>query len=113
MGSPICSSRSAAGRRAADGRLTDEDVARPMRDYVGERAEWLAELVRAAQNSGELDQSLSPDALAHFRLLLSMGSALITPDLHAVDDDEWGALLARLVGALTPPPTSHRAEHPQ
>ena len=26
----------------------DEDVARPMRDYVGERGDWLAELVRVA-----------------------------------------------------------------
>ena len=28
----------------------DEDVARPMRDYVGERADWIAELVRAVDN---------------------------------------------------------------
>ena len=29
-----------------------------------------------------------------------MGSALITPDLHAVDDEEWAALLSRVVTAL-------------
>ena len=58
----------------------DEDVARPMRDYVGERGDWLAELVRIAQAGGDLDPALSPDALAHFCLLLAMGSALITPD---------------------------------
>jgi AcrR family transcriptional regulator len=80
----------------------DEDVARPMRDYVGERGDWLAELVRIAQADGELDPSLSPNALAHFCLLLAMGSALITPDLHAVGDEEWGALLTRLVAALAP-----------
>jgi AcrR family transcriptional regulator len=80
----------------------DEDVARPMRDYVGERGDWLAELVRIAQADGELDPSLSPNALAHFCLLLAMGSALITPDLHAVGDEEWGALLTRLVTALAP-----------
>src|ERR1700722_5548608 len=81
----------------------DEDVARPMRDYggergarpvrhcVGERGDGLAELVRAAQADGELDPSLSPGALAHFCLLLAMGSALVTPDLHAVTDEEWAA----------------------
>jgi AcrR family transcriptional regulator len=78
----------------------DEDVARPMRDYVGERADWIAGLVRAAQTSGEFDPALPPDALAHFCLLLAMGSALITPDLHAVDDEEWAALLTRVATAF-------------
>ncbi|NRQ39686.1 TetR/AcrR family transcriptional regulator [Nonomuraea sp. NN258] len=80
----------------------DEDVAGPMRDDMGERAGWIAELVRAGQRDGELDQALSPDALAHFCLLLAMGSALVTPDLHAVDEEEWAALLTRLVTALSP-----------
>jgi len=80
----------------------DQDVARPMRDYVGERAEWLADLMRVAQADGELDPALSPDALAHFCLLLAMGSGLITPDLHAVGEAEWAALLTRVVIALAP-----------
>ena len=80
----------------------DQDVARPMRDYIGERADWLAELVRVAQAGGELDPVLSPNALAHFCLLLAMGSALVPPDLHAVGDEEWAALLTRLVAALSP-----------
>ncbi|MEV7967951.1 helix-turn-helix domain-containing protein [Sphaerisporangium sp. NPDC088356] len=84
----------------------DEDLARPMRDYVGERAGWLAGLVRAAQNGGELDDALSPDALAHFCLLLAMGSVLVTPDLHAVGDEEWTALLARVVAAFAPADTT-------
>jgi AcrR family transcriptional regulator len=83
----------------------DEDVATPMRDYIGERAGWLAGLMRVAQNEGEIDPGLSPDALAHFCLLLAMGSALITPDLHPVDDGEWAALLGRLVAALARPGT--------
>ena len=57
-----------------------------MRDYIGERADWLGDLMRAAQAGGEIDPGLSPDALAHFCLLLAMGSALVTPDLHAVDE---------------------------
>jgi hypothetical protein len=31
-----------------------------------------------------------------------MGSALVTPDLHAVGDEEWSALLTRLMSALSP-----------
>ncbi|HUB39827.1 MAG TPA: TetR family transcriptional regulator [Streptosporangiaceae bacterium] len=80
----------------------DEDVAQPMRDYMGERADWLAGLMRIAQAGGELDPALSPDALAHFCLLLAMGSALVTPDMHAVGDGEWMELLGRVVTALAP-----------
>jgi AcrR family transcriptional regulator len=78
----------------------DEDVAGPMREYVGERGDWLADLVDLAQSRGELDTAVSPQAVAHFCLLLAMGSALVTPDLHEVGDDEWAALLARVAGAL-------------
>jgi AcrR family transcriptional regulator len=81
----------------------DRDVAEPMRDYLGERAAWLAGLLEVAQAGGELDAGLSPNALAHFCLLLSMGSAVVTPDLHAVDDGEWAALLSRIVAGLAPP----------
>ena len=73
-----------------------------MRGYFGERADWLAGLMRVAQADGSLDPGLSPDALAHFCLMLAMGSALITPDLHGVNDQEWATLLARLVAALEP-----------
>jgi AcrR family transcriptional regulator len=91
----------------------DEDVARPMRDYVGERADRLAELVRVAQGRGELDPALSPGALAHFCLLLAMGSALITPDLHAVDDQEWTALLTRVGAAFAPADTTAQRGAPE
>jgi AcrR family transcriptional regulator len=80
----------------------DEDVAGPMRDYIGERGDWLVELMRAAQADRELDPALSPNALAHLCLLLSMGSALVTPDLHAVGEEEWAALLGRIVAGLAP-----------
>jgi AcrR family transcriptional regulator len=81
----------------------DADVAGPMGDYMAERGDWLADLIVLAQSDGELDPAVSPNALAHFCLLLSMGSALVTPDLHAVDSTEWAQLLSRLVGALSEP----------
>jgi AcrR family transcriptional regulator len=81
----------------------DEDVARPMRDDMGERAEWLVQLIRGAQTSGELDQDVSAEALAHFCLMLGMGSTLVTAELHPVDENEWAQLLTRLMAALAPP----------
>jgi len=80
----------------------DEDVARPMQDYMRERADWLSQLILVAQTRGELDPDVSADALAHFCLLLGMGSALVTPELHPVDENEWAQLLTRLMAALAP-----------
>jgi AcrR family transcriptional regulator len=80
----------------------DAEMARFMRSDTGERADWLAGLVRAAQAAGEIDPDLSPSALAHFCLLLAVGSSLLTADLHPVGDGEWAALLARVVGSLAP-----------
>jgi hypothetical protein len=74
-----------------------------LRDYMGERADWLVQLIRGAQVGGELDSSVSADALAHFCLLLGMGSALVTPESHPVDETEWADLLTRLMAALAPP----------
>jgi AcrR family transcriptional regulator len=80
----------------------DKDVAVPMRDLAEERARWLTALMREAQAAGEIDSSLSPAALAHFCLLLGMGSALITPDLHRIGDQEWAELLTRVTAVLAP-----------
>jgi AcrR family transcriptional regulator len=91
----------------------DDDVGRPMRAYIGERADWLADLMRVAQASDEIDPELSPDALAHFCLLLAMGSALITPDLHTVKADEWAALLSRVVAGLVPSGARTKTEEAQ
>jgi hypothetical protein len=82
----------------------DQDVAAAMREYVSEDADWLAGLMGVAQAAGEIDPRLSPDALAHFCILLAIGSALVSPGLHAVDDRDWAALLARVVAGLAPAP---------
>jgi AcrR family transcriptional regulator len=81
----------------------DEAVADSVRPYIRERADRLADLVREAQARGELDAAVSPQAVAHFCVALAMGTALVPPDLHDVGDEEWAALLARLVAALSPP----------
>jgi AcrR family transcriptional regulator len=88
------------------GARRDDALAEQMRCYIGERADQLVDLIRIAQAGAELDPALSPDALAHFCLLLAMGSALITPDLHEVGEQEWAALLARVVTGLAPADTT-------
>jgi hypothetical protein len=42
-----------------------------------------------------------------------MGSALVTPARHAVDEDAWTALLARVVSALAPTGTTAQRGAPQ
>lgn len=86
----------------------DAEVGSPMRDYVGERAAHLADVVRQGQAGGELDPALDPAALAYFCLLISMGSALITPNMHSVGDAEWTALLTRVTASLARESTQTR-----
>ena len=80
----------------------DPDVVEPVRGYVRERADWLAGLVRDAQARGEVDPRLPAPAVAHFCLSLTAGTALVSPDLNDVDEQEWSALLDRLMTVLAP-----------
>lgn len=92
----------------------DEDLAVLMREYIGERGRMLAERVRQAQHDGEVKPVFSPDAIAHLCLLIGLGGAIVTPDLHSVGDDEWTTLLTTVIGALAvPPPSPSPQEEPQ
>jgi AcrR family transcriptional regulator len=116
---PLIIGRSLPERRDPCGNLVveglaaarrDQDVAGPMRDYVGERADWIADLIRVAQADGEIDADLSAVALAHFCLLLVVGSRLVTADLHPVSQEDWNSLLGRIATGLAPAGrTAHRA----
>ncbi|WP_051516055.1 TetR/AcrR family transcriptional regulator [Candidatus Blastococcus massiliensis] len=78
----------------------DSEVATAMTDYVRERAEWMTGLVEQAQLRGEIDPTVSPRAIAHLATSLAVGSTLLTTDLHDVDDEEWTALLTRVVTSI-------------
>lgn len=92
----------------------DKDLAAAMRQYIGERAQVITERVTKAQADGELDPSCAPDAIAHFLLLLGLGSALLTPDLHEVGEDDWAGLLTTMISAITSPDfPSPREKEPQ
>ena len=81
-------------------KLVGRRVAASMTGYVRERAEWMAGLVEQAQLRGELDPSVSARAVAHLATALAIGSTLLTPDLHDVGDEEWTALLTRVVTSI-------------
>jgi AcrR family transcriptional regulator len=107
----LATGRSLRRRRDPDGYLViealaaarrDPEVAGPMRDYVRERADVLAEQVRVAQRTGEIDPAVSPEAVAHLCLALGVGTALLPPEIHDVDEEAWAGFLARLLTALDP-----------
>jgi AcrR family transcriptional regulator len=78
----------------------DPEVATSMTDYVRERAEWMTGLIEQAQLRGEIDPTVSPRAIAHLATSLAIGSTLLTADLHDVGDEEWTALLTRVVTSI-------------
>ncbi|MBN1093048.1 TetR/AcrR family transcriptional regulator [Blastococcus sp. TML/M2B] len=78
----------------------DPEVAAEMTAYIRERAEWMTGLVEQAQLRGEIDATVSAGAIAHLATSLAIGSTLLTPDLHDVDDEDWSALLTRVVTSI-------------
>ncbi len=78
----------------------DPEVAAAMTDYIRERADWMTGLVQQAQLRGEIDATVSARAITHLATSLAIGSTLLTPDLHGVDDEDWTALLTRVVTSI-------------
>jgi AcrR family transcriptional regulator len=79
----------------------DADVRRLMRTRLGEQSSWVAGLVREAQAAGEVDETLSPEAIARLCMVVVLGSALV-PDRPS-DEDAWTALVSRVANAIRPP----------
>lgn len=83
----------------------DADVRTLMSSHVGSRNDWFVHLVRSAQEQGQIDPALDPEALAQFCLVVVLGSALVAPARRDVDDAAWTTLVTRLVDALRPADT--------
>lgn len=106
-----------ARRRAEDGSLLVEaivaakrhpDVAALLVSALAEREEGLAELIRAGQRAGTVDERIRPTAVSRLMLMLVLGSLLAAAvDLPPVDERDWADLIDDLVSRLNAPqPTS-------
>lgn len=85
----------------------DPQVAELLRASFGLREARFAELLRSAQASGGIDDTVSPDAAARLILVIALGSLLVTAmDLTPVDHDGWSALIESLVDRFRAHPAS-------
>jgi len=73
---------------------------------MAQREEQLAELIRAAQEIGELDPALSAEAVVRFALMVALGSMVVSAlDLPPTGHADWAALIARLVDNIRRTPS--------
>jgi AcrR family transcriptional regulator len=80
------------------------DVAALLMATFTEREQRFTGLVEAGQHGGTLDPGVPPAAVARFVLMLALGSLLVAAmELPSVDEDDWAALIADLVGRFDPP----------
>ncbi len=83
----------------------DEEVARLLRDRFSDRERSFEELIRVAQDRGELDPCLASEPLARFTTMLALGSLVVAAlGLDPVERREWRAVIDRLIDAVQPPP---------
>jgi AcrR family transcriptional regulator len=89
----------------------DPDLAASLTQTLLTREYHLAALIGAAQDTGDLDASLSALAGARLLSMLGLGAILLgVLDLDPVPPDEWSALIGRLVDA-TRAPHQLRTDH--
>ncbi len=81
----------------------DPALAVLLRDKLGERHAQFAALVERGKADDTIDPTLDTDALTRFCLTLALGSLVVrTLELPQADPDDWGALIDRLLDALSP-----------
>lgn len=89
----------------------DPKVAELLLEAFGERERRFSALLRAAQEAGGIDATVSPDAAARLILVIALGSLLVAAmDLPPVEHDGWSSLITSLVDRFrTPadPPKEH------
>ena len=74
-----------------------------------EREARLAELLRSAQATGEIDADLPAPAAVRFALMVALGSmAAGALGLPPTDHEDWVALIARLVDSIRTTPNQEK-----
>jgi AcrR family transcriptional regulator len=81
----------------------DDDLADLVRARIATREAQLCELFERAREAGAIDTGTDPDTLAYYCTTLAMGALVMRTLDHAPPDQEdWQALIHRLVDALAP-----------
>jgi AcrR family transcriptional regulator len=81
----------------------DTDLAALLRTRIAQREAQMCELLERAQTEGAIDAGTDPDTLAYYCTTLAMGALVMRTLEHAPpDQDDWQALIHRLVAALAP-----------
>ena len=87
--------------------LRDDDLAALLRERLSRRESMLADVVERAKHDGSLDDSVSTDAFARFCTMLATGALVLRGlGMTQPDPDDWHALVARLLDALSAEETS-------
>lgn len=81
----------------------DRVVAEVLAETFAARSERFADVFAKGQAEGTVVSDVTPDALARFALMLGLGAVMVgVLGLDKIDDDDWAALMARVVDAFTP-----------
>jgi AcrR family transcriptional regulator len=81
----------------------DPDLAELVRARVAARQDSLGELFERARAEGAIDVQADSEALAYYCTTLAMGALVMrTLELAPPDQDDWRALIRRLVSSLAP-----------
>jgi AcrR family transcriptional regulator len=76
----------------------DPDLALVLSASLAKREAFMAELMRHGQRAGHIDDTVAPEALARFCLMVVMGALLSrVVDLPPVDPADWSHFMTRLV----------------
>jgi AcrR family transcriptional regulator len=79
----------------------DAELAQVLAAALGARERRTAGLLAESQGVGDITDELSAAAGARFALMVGLGSMLVSSlDIPPVDEEEWKALIRRVVGAL-------------
>lgn len=81
----------------------DPELATVVRDRLTTREATIADLVDRAKRNDVIDDDVDTDAFARFCLTLAAGALVVrTLGLEPLDQDNWQALIHRLVDAIAP-----------
>ncbi len=81
----------------------DRDVAEIVRGSFTSRGTEIADVIRIAQDGGEIDATLDAEALARFVNMVALGSLAVGAlDLKPVDHGAWADVLNRMLDATRP-----------